>query len=156
MGVFTSADIPEGTVVVRYKGKERWIWDIPRGLWERCLQVGYDRYVVPAKGSLEWYLNHSCDPNCGIRGEREIITLRRITSGEELTFDYSTNVGWEGFAMDCRCGAKDCRGTIRSYWNLSETLKKKYGGMVSVYLLTQKPPEAQKGPASYSRTVDAR
>ena len=140
-GVFASEGIPEGTVVARYAGRERWIWDIPKALWERCLRVGYDRYVVPSRGSIGWYLNHSCDPNCGIRGSREVVALRMIPRGEEVTFDYSTNVGWSGFAMKCSCGARNCRGTIRSYWSLSEGSKEKYGRNVSEYLLKSKPQD---------------
>jgi SET domain-containing protein len=135
LGVFASGNIPEGTVVARYRGRAKWIWDIPRGLWDRCLQVGYDRYVVPTKGSFGWFLNHSCDPNCAVGGEREIVALRRIAKGEELTFDYSTNVGWDGFSMECHCGAENCRRTIVSYWGLSVSLRKKYGRKVSPYLL---------------------
>jgi len=141
MGVFASADIPEGAVIVRYGGKARWIWDIPGSLWDRCLQVGYDRYVVPTRGSFGWFLNHSCDPNCVIRGEREVAALREIAKGEELTFDYSTNVGWSGFRMECRCGAKNCRRTIGSYWQLSGGLKKRYGRNVSPYLLRSRRPK---------------
>lgn len=82
--------------------------------------------------------------------------MRRIASGEELTFDYSTNVGWDGFAMKCSCGAKDCRGIVRSYWRLSEVIRKRYDGFVSSYLLAQKPPEATGGRGHYSRGRDAR
>lgn len=137
-GVFAVSEIAGGTVVVSYRGREKWVWDIPKRLWERCLQVDYDRYVVPSRGSSGWYINHSCSPNCGIAGERDIVSLRTILPGEELTFDYSANVGWEGFAMECRCGEKECRGTIRSYWNLSDPMRKRLGSNVSAYLLRRK------------------
>jgi len=155
-GVFASSAIQKGTVVVRFKGRERWIWEIPRRLWERCMQVDSDRYVVPARGSYGWYLNHSCNPNCGVKGEREIVSLRRITPGEELTFDYSTNVGWEGFAMECHCGSKECRGTIRSYWSLSEELRRRRGRMVSPYLLDKERPRGGGTPSLSNprRSVD--
>lgn len=140
-GVFADSGIPKGSVVVRYRGKPRWIWDIPERLWEHCFQVGYDRYLVPSKGSRGWFVNHSCDPNCCIVGDRTIATLREVRPGEELTFDYSTNVGWQGFALQCRCGARDCRKTIRSYWSLDEATRKKFGKNVSSYLLEGRPPE---------------
>jgi len=138
-GLFAASDIPAGTVVARYLGRPRWIWDIPKRLWEHCFQVGYDQYLAPSKGSHGWFINHSCNPNSGIAGERTIVALRDISSGEELTFDYSTNVGWEGFTMPCSCGAKGCRKVIRSYWNLDEALRKRYGRNVSSYLLRGRP-----------------
>jgi hypothetical protein len=155
-GVFALAEIPAGTVVVNFGGKERWIWDIPKHLWKRCFQVGYDRYVVPSRGSFGWYLNHSCEPNCAIRGERQIVTLRSILPGEELTFDYSTNVGWNGYSMDCSCGARACRESIGSYWSLDEGTRRKYGRSVSAYLLAPEPDEKGSGGRSQSRGAAAR
>jgi hypothetical protein len=100
--------------------------------------VDYDRYIVPPRGSPGWFLNHSCDPNCVLSGRSEVRSRRRIAGGEELTIDYSTNVGWDGFEMSCRCGSANCRGVIRSYAFLPEELKKRYGRNVSPFLLEEK------------------
>ena len=72
-------------------------------------------------------------------GRTRILALRRIAAGEEVTIDYSTNVGWDGFVMECRCGSADCRGTIRSYSYLSNELKGRYGACVSRFLLEERP-----------------
>jgi uncharacterized protein len=66
------------------------------------------------------FINHSCRPNCVSilqRGRIHIESLRRIRTGEELTFDYSLPRDESlGAAEDeiypCRCGARACRGTI--------------------------------------------
>ncbi len=134
-GVFALRRIEPGELVWDYFGEERWIKDIPRALWRYCFQVDYDRYVVPEKGSAGWFMNHSCDPNCVILGRTKVVALRRIEAEEEVTFDYSTDVGWEGFSMACKCGAKSCRKTIRSYAHLPEDLKGRYGACVSAFLL---------------------
>jgi len=147
-GVLSKVPIPRGAVVIRYKGRAKWIWDIPERLWDHCLQIGYDSYVVPSVGSFGWFLNHSCEPNCAIERDREIVALRDIAPGEEITFDYSTNVGWRGFEMNCSCGAKSCRGTIRSYWGLSAAQRKRYGTRVSSFLLRTKPPKSRSKHAS--------
>ncbi len=105
--------------------------------------MDYDQYVSPRRGYIGWYLNHSCDPNCAIRGERDIVTLRKVARGEELTFDYSTNVGWEGFQMKCACGSDNCRGVVRSYGHLSDDLKRKYGKNVSPFLLPGRKHRSQ-------------
>ena len=134
-GVFAASRIDPGELVWDYAGDEKWIKDIPEELWRYAFQVDYDRYVVPEEGSPGWYLNHSCEPNCLIMGRTRIIALRTIEPGEEVTFDYSTNVGWDGYSMQCSCGAKKCRKVIRSYTYLSPQLKGNYGACVSEFLL---------------------
>lgn len=137
-GVFAEQVIQPGELVIKYDGKEQWIWDIPKELWQYTFQVDYDRYILPERGSFGWYLNHSCTPNCVITGRTRIIALSRIERGQELTIDYSTNVGWDGFAMECKCGSKGCRGVIRSYRYMSPELKSRYGACVSSFLLERR------------------
>jgi SET domain-containing protein len=140
-GVYAERRIEPGELVWDYAGVEKWIKEIPQRLWPYCFQVDHDRYVVPKKGSAGWFLNHSCEPNCVIMGRTKIVALRRIEPGEEITFDYSTNVGWEGFSMDCECGKKGCRKTVRGYAFLSDDTKGHYGACVSGYLLrSARPP----------------
>ncbi len=139
-GVFATTELPVSGVVIRYDGAVKWVWEIPSDLWPHCFQMDYDRYVLPREGSPGWYLNHSCEPNCVIEGAREIVAVRRILPGEELTIDYSTNVGWEGFEMECRCGSGSCRGVIRSYSFLDSALKTRYGSNVSKFLTSRRRP----------------
>jgi uncharacterized protein len=134
-GVYAERRIEPGELVWDYAGEERWIKDIQPEFWQYCFQVDYDRYVVPEEGSVGWFMNHSCDPNCVIMGRTKIVALRRIGPGEEVTFDYSTNVGWDGFSMRCSCGAKDCRGVVRSYRFLPDESKGHFGACVSAFLL---------------------
>jgi hypothetical protein len=66
------------------------------------------------------YINHGCDPNCESASQNKRIfveAVRTIQAGEELAYDYQIqrdpedppNVD-EIFA--CRCGAKNCRGSM--------------------------------------------
>ncbi len=141
-GVFAARRIEPAEMVWDYSGEERWVKDIPSELWEYCFQVDYDRYVLPEKGSAGWFMNHSCEPNCVIMGRTKVVALRRIEPGEEVTFDYSTNVGWEGFSMECKCGTERCRKVVRSYAFLPEELKGRYGACVSAFLLRPSTPPA--------------
>jgi SET domain-containing protein len=134
-GVFAPAAITKGDAVLSFRGRERWIWDIPEELWEYAFQVDYDRYIVSRRGSHGGFLNHSCEPNSGVLGRTSIVALRDIPKGEEITIDYSTNVGWDGFAMECRCGELNCRRVIKSYKYLIDKNKRSYGKHVSPYLL---------------------
>lgn len=68
-------------------------------------------------------INHSCDPNLGLRGTGSIFTLRPVKQGEELTYDYSTTMWEEGwpdefaapFVMTCQCAAISCRRLIADF-----------------------------------------
>jgi hypothetical protein len=79
------------------------------------------------------HLNHSCDPNVGIRGQIAFAAMRDIAAGEELGFDYATgdDDDWE---MTCHCGAALCRGRITGQdWRRPE-LQRRYAGWFSLYL----------------------
>ncbi len=73
--------------------------------------------------------NHSCSPNSYIKGKNEMIAIRRIEIGEEITFDYSTTMhypeekiiasGHQLWTCDCLCGSKNCRGIIDQFKTLT-------------------------------------
>ena len=50
------------------------------------------------------YLNHSCDPNLGMRGEITFIAIRDIRAGEELTHDWAMTDD-DDYSVECNCGA---------------------------------------------------
>jgi uncharacterized protein len=84
------------------------------------------------------YVNHSCNPNAGIRGQIFLVAMRDIAAGEEVTFDYAmTLYGHEGipaYRMECHCQAADCRGIITDNdWKIPE-LQKRYHGYFQYYL----------------------
>ena len=35
------------------------------------------------------FINHSCEPNSGIKGTKKVHAIKDIFKGEEITFDYS-------------------------------------------------------------------
>lgn len=91
-------------------------------------QVGHDAFVL-ADGGIDDFMNHSCEPNCGVRLTDRgyvVVALRDILAGEQLTYDYSTyqNLPCEG--MPCRCGSTRCRGTVENFILLPETLQAEY------------------------------
>ena len=62
------------------------------------------------------YLNHSCDPNAGIKGKVEMVALKNIKREEEITIDYSITEEDTFWALhkQCNCGSKKCRKIIKS------------------------------------------
>ncbi len=101
-------------------------------------QVDMGRYVVLS--GLFSNVNHSCDPNCGIRvngkGGHDLVAFRPIRTGEELTFDYAMqNYSVEHFPDECLCGSPRCRGRVTGWKDLPDKVKRLYAGFVAPYLL---------------------
>jgi uncharacterized protein len=79
------------------------------------------------------YSNHSCNPNLGMRGEITFVATRDIRAGEELTHDWAMTDDDE-YAVECKCGAANCRKILTGKdWQRPE-LQKRYAGYFSAYL----------------------
>ncbi|KAB2340665.1 SET domain-containing protein [Actinomadura rudentiformis] len=101
-------------------------------------QIGEHRFVL--HGGLTAKVNHSCDPNCGIRpnagGAHDYVARQLITAGQEITFDYAMrNYTVEHFAVHCRCKSHRCRGLITGWKDLPAERKTDYHGLAAPYLL---------------------
>jgi uncharacterized protein len=123
-GLFATADIPSGTIVIRLAGHLVSTEELA-GLLARAradpstpyvdtLTIDDDAHLVLPPGSAVHFGNHSCDPNLWHAGPFDIATRRRVAGGEELTIDYGTQAGAPGFAMTCHCGDPRCRHVISS------------------------------------------
>ena len=95
------------------------------------LQISERHYLVMAPPFI--YVNHSCNPNTAVVGEVDLVALRPIDKGEEVTFDYAmTEWIWERFGrhaqwkMQCRCGSKSCEGHITQFPGMPLTRKHDY------------------------------
>ncbi len=135
LGVFALSNIAKDCLVFVFEGDELMAWDIEQDKLEHCLQLDFDKYIVPEVGSFGWYLNHSCDPNCYVKGKNQIVSIRDVKANEEITIDYSFNVGWKDFKMPCQCNSPNCRGMIRDYFSLPEELRKSNRKYASEFLL---------------------
>jgi hypothetical protein len=87
-------------------------------------------------------INHSCEPNCGMRNATTIVAMRVIAIGEELTFDYAMSDASDYDEFNCNCGTSLCRGRVRADdWRL-DTLRQRYKGFFSPYI--QRKIDAEK------------
>jgi uncharacterized protein len=130
-GVYTTASISKGQIVTQYTG--------PR-LTNEAADAIYDHsprtylfgltdgeHVIDGDG-VAAFINHSCDPNCEadeIKGRVIIRAVRRIQAGEELAYDYNLYDGDPDDAAPCRCGAKNCRGSMYSEEELAQRRKRR-------------------------------
>jgi uncharacterized protein len=106
------------------------------------------------------YLNHSCDPNLGMRGEITFVAMRDIGPGEELTHDWAMTDD-DDYSIECNCGAPDCRKTLTGKDWQRRDLQKRYAGYFSAYLARKisalvVPSEVENGAAKRSRDMDGK
>ena len=64
--------------------------------------------------------NHSCDPNTAYVG-LNVVALRNISKGEELTLNYASFLDENMEPFNCRCGAANCCGLVTGTINNSVT-----------------------------------
>ena len=109
-GVFAAEPLRRGDVAIVGKPVRR----SAERTWQ-TVQVDVDQHI---KIDLPLELvNHSCAPTCGPRansfGGYDLVALRDIAAGEEITFGYCMTewllVGFD----ECRCASDQCRGSIR-------------------------------------------
>ncbi|CAI5521802.1 unnamed protein product [Closterium sp. Naga37s-1] len=130
-GMFALASVRRGEPLLVFAGKLVGL-DYLLGSDERTrelsLRVNDHLWQVPhpTRGpETPDFINHSCDPNCGLEDSVTVVALRDIVQGEELSIDYgSTNAGVVRTSSDnfsCHCGASICRGVVTcDDWQLLE------------------------------------
>ena len=132
-GIFATKSFKTGDIVMIGVIKE-----VLNGNNSHASQIGEFEHVLHA--GLITKVNHSCDPNCGIRvnetGAHDFIARRDIRINEEVTFDYAMrNYNVNYFPKQCECGSQGCRGEITGWKDLPAEKKKEYEGFVAPYLL---------------------
>jgi hypothetical protein len=100
----------------------------------RWLGIRKNTWLIPYRSNPWWSLRHSCDPNVGISGERDVVSLRTIRAGEEIRIDDSITEAQPGWNVKCDCGAKLCRGIVRSVQYLPEEIFEKYLPYVPAFI----------------------
>ncbi len=140
-GLFATESIAAGEIVAIKGGHiitRRQLAELQPRLGSAEIQISDDLFICPTseaerEGSMI-FSNHSCDPNIGVRGQIVFVALRDIEAGEELTHDWAMTDNDES-AIDCHCGARNCRGRVTGKdWQLPE-LQRRYGEYFSAYLL---------------------
>jgi hypothetical protein len=137
-GAVALEPIEPGELVVSYGGRcvGRDELDLlPRDQVSRTIQVSDTVFLAGApEPEPADFINHSCDPNCGMSGATLIVAMRRIEPGELLTYDYACSDGSDYDEFECGCGSVFCRGKVTGYdWMLPE-LQLRYRGYFSPYL----------------------
>lgn len=101
-------------------------------------QITDDLYLAPLTqnefNTVMLFINHSCSPNIGIKGDIAFIAMRDINPGEELLLEYATAFS-DDTSFSCGCGSKNCRKIITGKDWMRKDLQARYGDYFSRYLL---------------------
>lgn len=135
-GVLAIDNIKKGEIIVDFSDgiiyqAER-ASELPDAVRNHAIQFEENKWIDTT--GIGRYFNHSCEPNCGIKGKFQIVAMRDIGKGEWLTFDYemTENSDWR---IECKCNSKSCRRLIGAYKNMPSNLKKRYKDYTSQYLI---------------------
>ncbi len=99
--------MPAGTVILAVSGV---FVDRPS---KYSIQVDDNLHIEASSGQLSppdqgchpWrFLNHSCDPNAILVG-LQLIAIKPVRPGDEITFDYNTTEYEMATPFTCRCGS---------------------------------------------------
>jgi uncharacterized protein len=106
------------------------------------IQIDDDLFIAPVTDEERelsmLYLNHSCDPNLGVRGDIIFVAMRDIRAGEELTHDWAMTDD-DDYSVECNCGEANCRQILTGKdWQRSD-LQERYAGYFSAYLARKIP-----------------
>lgn len=131
-GIYANRELPAGHIV--FNGEEKAQRLVTRRHvmenWNENDREHFRRYAYPI--SKEVFIiwdsdptgwapqNHSCEPNCAYDG-LNVVALRKIKKGEELTLDYAQFLDKNMEPFHCNCGSPNCRGLIMGIPNNSVT-----------------------------------
>lgn len=143
-GLFAKNKIKKDEIVIAFGGyimTTEEFYKLPSDIMHYPSQI-YDNLLIGIKHRNEiedgYYLNHSCEPNVGHKGQIFMVAMRNIKRGEEVSFDYGMEwypekiklfKGKKKYAsMQCNCGSRKCRKIItENDWKIPE-LQKRYDG----------------------------
>ena len=139
-GVVAIADITKDEIVAIKAGNiitRAELEQATQAAGDMALQIDDDFYLAPRTvddvDDMSVFINHSCDPNVGFRGQVVYVAMRDISTGEELCHDYSMERS-DNYLLDCHCESALCRGKVTGQdWKLPE-LQQRYGDYFSIYI----------------------
>jgi len=144
-GLFTTADIPEGTVLMIWGGQvvNREGIDYAKYRGETVVAISETQYlalpITDTSESLDVFLNHSWDPTAWLIDEVTVVARRLIRAGEEITTEFATWFDYEpgtaySASWNCTCGSPSCRGVLSPRdWERAD-LQERYAGHFSPFL----------------------
>ena len=136
-GLFAARPFQPGQMVMPLMGERFRLAEIAD--FTIPVEVEMGEFLGPS-GLQDDFVNHSCDPSCGVYLERSGVWLRaakHIQPHEEITFDYSTTMVTDPTNFKCQCGFATCRHRVQRFHELPANVRGDYieRGMVPQYVI---------------------
>lgn len=110
-----------GSVICSFSGEK--VYSKPNRF---TLQTGDGAHIRLLPDFLQ-YVNHSCNPNSFFDTDSfQLIALRDVEVGEELTFFYPSTEWSMAEPFQCICGETRCLGTIEGAAQMNRTVLAQY------------------------------
>lgn len=116
-GVYAACRFAEGAELARFKRRSV-LTDRPEPI-DRTPARWLHEFT--RRGHVADLVNHSCDPNAGLRfttSSVALVAIRDIFCGDEISWDYSTACVRPDWRMLCQCGSAQCRRIIGDFGTL--------------------------------------
>jgi hypothetical protein len=128
--------VPAGTRLFAITGREtkvptRYSLQVGRSLHldQECARDEFDLVM-----NYFWrYMDHSCEPTTVIRA-RKVVTVREMSEGDGVTFDYNTTEYDMAEPFRCHCGSPSCVGTVRGALHLAPARRAELAQRLPKYL----------------------
>lgn len=135
-GVFAKENVGKGEKVAIFGG---YIVKLDEETEDTGIQIEED-LILASLDHIEPtdLINHSCNPNCGVKGQIFLVSMRDINKDEQITFDYAmclySKSEKDFYSFKCVCGETDYREVVTSNdWKIPN-LQEKYNGYFELYL----------------------
>lgn len=134
-GIFARNPINKGELLLAWGGK---VMPIGDESGDFGVQITRSLVIVsPEPDDVGNFVNHSCEPNAGIRERTLLVAMWAIRSDEEITFDYAMCLrpapGVKRYEMTCCCGTPTCRGIVTEDDWANPLLQHRYAGYIEKY-----------------------
>jgi hypothetical protein len=109
--IFTGEELSQRIVSKRFVD-ENWNKKQKTDFRQYAYPISKEVYILWDENPVNWApQNHSCSPNTGYEG-LNVIALRDIAKGEELTLDYAMFLDESMEPFACQCGSPNCREMV--------------------------------------------
>jgi SET domain-containing protein len=108
LGLYANTDFKKGEKILEYVGEIISVDEADRRGGKYLFELD-EKWTIDGKSreNIARYINHSCVPNCEteVDGKRVFVyTIKKVTAGEELTYDYGKEYFKEYIEpKGCRC-----------------------------------------------------
>jgi uncharacterized protein len=129
-GIYATSPIAQAEIVMVWGGTPYTRSDLDSGTVPPGTSysvIAEDVVLAGPEDGMDYYLNHSCEPNLWMGDEVTLVARFDIASGEELLIDYAMVESEADYVLDaCRCDSDHCRVVITGQDWRQPTLQERY------------------------------